>query len=70
MKYVIATYRTGSEIHARQPENKTRHSFHPNTRKDEVAPERMRPISLSYIFFPQRSSIYQEEIDLPLEFQP
>lgn len=62
MNYAIATSRPWNEIMARRLEEKTGHSFHLITRKDELNLERLQGIKPRYIFFPHWSYIVPDEI--------
>lgn len=62
MNYVLATSRPWNEILARRLEEKTGHTFHLVTRKEELTSERLHLISPRYIFLPHWSHIIPEEI--------
>lgn len=62
MDYVIATSRPWNEILAQRLAEKTGHTFHLITRKEELTRERLAAIQPRYVFFPHWSYLISEAI--------
>lgn len=67
MNYVLATSRPWNEILALRLKEKTGHTFHLITRKDELNLRSLQEINPRYIFFPHWSYFVPEEIFNPFE---
>ena len=62
MSYVIATSRPWNETLANRLHERTGHTFHLITRKEELSLERLQKIEPRYVFFPHWSYIVPEEV--------
>lgn len=62
MDYVIATSRPWNEVMAQRLAERTGHTFHLITRKEELTPERLERIAPRYVFFPHWSFLVPEKI--------
>lgn len=62
MNYVIATSRPWNEIMANRLQERTGHTFHLITHKDELTLERLQEIEPRFVFFPHWSYIVPEQI--------
>jgi methionyl-tRNA formyltransferase len=67
MDYVLATSRPWNEIMARRLEEKTGHTFHLITKKEELTLERLAEIAPRYVFFPHWSYIIPEAVHTAYE---
>lgn len=64
MDYVLATSRPWNEVMARRLEEKTGHTFHLITLKEELTPECLAAIAPRYVFFPHWSNIIPETVHI------
>lgn len=62
MDYVIATSRPWNEVMAHRLAERTGHTFHLITRKEELTPERLERLAPRYVFFPHWSYLVPEAI--------
>lgn len=62
MNYIIATSRPWNEILAKRLEEKTGHTFHLVTRKEDLVLEHLQKIQPRYIFFPHWSFVIPKQI--------